>query len=1068
MNIIAHSQTESTNHTAKTRKNAAMEQLRELGLLDAATVAQVATQGNKWIVPSFDPITGELSPRRRVRTTKKKTFWNGDKSIPVNLISGLPGWQEAVKAADGVVYLAAGEKDYLAFIAAGVRNVLLLLNEIPNPDTLKPILTYVNARLVIYPHDCDKHGRMGAAAVRAVCTELNIHFEAKNLFPDEPDSKKDLFDFWELHRDGDLRARLEVLPESDLPIIEQPDYTPSQTYSGDGLSLWERWVNEVVKPSVDAYAPIVKPYRPYRDGYRRLRPDDKTPSFIINYKNSDLGTPIDFGGAGSMKWNDLAAIVGATPFADWIKSQDIKPTEKRRKRTSKKQDLTYVPGTKSNGKRAPVLQGATVVHGRYMSDVAAAIPSSGVICYRGDKGNGKTHFFVHNLLKRDGIKRSVYIVPNTKPGLNLCEVASQAGVNVVHHSETRDSADLRSISHLATTPFQAHKLIDPMTGLNIPDALVIDESMTALTSALYGSDAIWQGTSGGEGGAAADRNKQNSIAVLHRLIKETPYVFILDADLNNALIDHIRAIRGKDDIHVIENTFTRERGHKVIYKNDETALEATVTHWLQNGGRAAYCHTSKGKAKETRDLLQSQYGISADTILVVTNDTSSTAEVKAFTRDPDRYLADNPHIKHLIYNSSLGQGFSIQTPFSVLFGHYGKRVSNRDNFTHSKNLQMEDRLRNVDQYHVYVEPNRKSKATESAQEIYDFEYGRAKLTAAIAGFDDKGLPVLEAWHADLLKLQSTFQAIENAETNRFRDLYIRDSVGHKSLRFNNDTDGVNTLADAKVTLASDRDKHETDGILTAEPIDKATYDRLAQRGETDEQTIFGHENWKIQQTIGRDELTRRDVERYKQPNERAALSRFVDVRHERLDTLKEMDRRQASAAVNSRQHRTIVSETLEGWIDLLFGDEGLNPHRQFEKAEIIEKADKFKARFHDWKMRLGVRSDKSSSPMSIARRLFSLMGHKLVSENSRDETGKQRRLWSLDQDIYTETIANSETAYQARCERRGDEPLEPVSERCYKNGISTLLSDCETNSTLPDLPPDTAYRNQVMSSLEQI
>jgi len=309
------------------------------------------------------------------------------------------------------------------------------------------------------------------------------------------------------------------------------------------------------------------------------------------------------------------------------------------------------------------------------------------------------------------------------------------------------------------------------------------------------------------------------------------------------------------------------------------------------------------------------------------------------------------------------------------------------------------------------------------------------------------------------------------ETNRFRDSYIRDSEGHSLIRFNGDTDGISTIKDAREHLGATRQKREIEGVLAADPVDSQTYAKIAQRGETTQEIIHGYLRWKIEGALGRGDLTERDVTRYRSGNERSALSRFVDVRHEATETLQAMDRKQAAGSVNSRQHRTLNAVTLRTFTRTLYNGNQVSPEIEFERDEIEAATNEFVATFPDWKQRFGIRSDKSISLMSIARRLFKIMGLKLVSRNTTGAGGAQRRVYRLDNDTYQETVTNGATAYQARLEHRqetNEPPPRLDTGKNYKNGNSILLPP-SIPDYLPDIsPPDIAYRNQVMANLELI
>lgn len=981
--------------------NAATEQIKQLGLLEAAHRYGITTENNRWNIPIYEPLTGERFYRLRLRQVNKKLAWGGQSvkgKHPSMLISALPAFRSAVTASGGVVYLAAGEKDFLAYVSAGIENALYLVQEIPNPDILRHILDGVNAARVIYAPDRDETGMKSAAKIRDVCLELGIHYEPLEL-PFEMGSKKDTFDYWQLVADEDFRSKLDELPELALPAPEpKRTYQARQDYSTDGLQLYERWVNEFVKPALDINAPILKPYR--GDGWRRFRAEDNTPSFRISYERSALGVPIDAGGA--LSWGDIASQLNVPPFAEWVKS--ILPPEKVKQRKKTRKVKTPTRTIKRAIKRASSLSNAVQVSAQYMSDVD--IPQGdGVICYRGDMGNGKTHYIINNELP--GTNTSLYLSPNLKPIENVCEAANKAGIPVHHHGQIRENADLRRHSHLATTPYQLHKLID-IDYPRLPDVLIIDEVETLL-KAFYGNEAIWQRS----GGHNTDKNKKQCLAAFEYFIKYAKRIIILDAFLNDKVVEHIKALRGADDIHVIENTYARQRGEKTIYKHPDNALDTGFRQWKKTGGRIAYCHNSKRDAIQTREILIRHYNIDPKSIFIITANTSGTDAVKEFVKNPDAYLNAHPEIKHLIYNEALGIGFSIETEFEVMVGIYNSKP-----LTHSSNLQMENRVRKVNHYHVYIAGNSKTPLPETPETIYQYEFGRAKLTAGIAGYDEHGIPVLEKWQSKVLKMKSKFEALSNASFNHLREYYIRDSEGHSEIRFDDNARGNADLNEIRKHLCADTVEREIEGVLSAKPIDRQSYDEITQNGEITDEMEHSLLRWEIEHVLGKSDLSKPDVKRYRLSVERSALRQYIDIHHEELETLKKIDRRQAKRTTHAREHRSLKATTLKHWETLFFSGSKANPDIEFEREYVEQKADDFITAFPDWKTRLGVRFDKSITLLSIAKRLFKLMGLKLTSRNTTGAGKVQRRVYSLDENIFLETERNAQTAYAARVERR--------------------------------------------------
>lgn len=144
------------------------------------------------LYPVFDPLTGETIAQRYtvftpddVQTLGSKYLWMPRK--PSNRAADwyiLPargaykGAAAAIRAANGTAYLANGEKSLLAFVAAGVENVVATTHgeqTVPDLNVLKTL----GVSTLINIYDADDAGRQAAQRWAAKCRQAGIRVITK-------------------------------------------------------------------------------------------------------------------------------------------------------------------------------------------------------------------------------------------------------------------------------------------------------------------------------------------------------------------------------------------------------------------------------------------------------------------------------------------------------------------------------------------------------------------------------------------------------------------------------------------------------------------------------------------------------------------------------------------------------------------------------------------------------------------------------------------------------------------------------------------------------------------------
>lgn len=126
---------------------------------------------------------------------------------------------KAIKDASGVVYIASGEPDVLAFRSAGKHNTICWFGEQNIPPTLAEDLGRMGAWLAYYYPDRDAAGMKSAARVRELLVDADVQIDVRAL-PGDLDTKHDINWYWQ--ELGFEAARFN-LALSDLPAVEPDD-----------------------------------------------------------------------------------------------------------------------------------------------------------------------------------------------------------------------------------------------------------------------------------------------------------------------------------------------------------------------------------------------------------------------------------------------------------------------------------------------------------------------------------------------------------------------------------------------------------------------------------------------------------------------------------------------------------------------------------------------------------------------------------------------------------------------------------------------------------------------------
>ena len=258
-------------------------------ILRARGIAEVA-QAAGWVSHERYGVPGWLYPVPStkfpgVKRWKAKDSDHNPKCAWVDNENGcppyytLPGIREAIAATGGVVHIASGEPDVLAYHAAGITNVLSWFGENSVPDTLLADLKALGVTKVIYAPDNDKVGRASATKVRdMLALDLDV-----TLLAVGGAERNDINKMW-IECQFDRVTFAERL--KNLPPLKLDGDTPDES---DIQKVYEAWCLEVERAAVATWNIADAKSN---DFSRKNIPcpfhDDQAPSATWNYETHSL------------------------------------------------------------------------------------------------------------------------------------------------------------------------------------------------------------------------------------------------------------------------------------------------------------------------------------------------------------------------------------------------------------------------------------------------------------------------------------------------------------------------------------------------------------------------------------------------------------------------------------------------------------------------------------------------------------------------------------------------------------------------------------------------------------
>lgn len=237
-----------------------------------------------------------------------------------------PDTPQAIKDSGGILYLASGEPDVLAFRAAGLKNTTCWFDgETSVPATLADDLKRLGVVIVWYYPDRDRTGLQAASKIAEALKDSGIELGVQEL-PGEVGSKFDVNHLWQAceYQPQRFRERLSLLdPVADTDLYlygDALDDAPLDTGKAvdfDANGLYREWMAQIV----DALGQPAK--RSGKVQYWRCPlpgHEDKHPSFrVTTHQNPDFPWPVCTCGIQHNRdaWDTVADALGVDSWDEF-------------------------------------------------------------------------------------------------------------------------------------------------------------------------------------------------------------------------------------------------------------------------------------------------------------------------------------------------------------------------------------------------------------------------------------------------------------------------------------------------------------------------------------------------------------------------------------------------------------------------------------------------------------------------------------------------------------------------------------------------------------------------------
>ena len=194
------------------------------------------------------------------------------------------------------------------------------------------------------------------------------------------------------------------------------------------------------------------------------------------------------------------------------------------------------------------------------------------------------------------------------------------------------------------------------------------------------------------------RTEENVFFGLKKLVNEAEKVIAADASIDQTTIDFFEQARPDERFTIVELLPDNRRQRKCFLYSDRADLLTKIDIELQNGGNVWLSIESAERAEVLKQIFEKRYET-----LAITSKNSKRKEIREFLDNIEEY---SRNYRLIIASPSISSGVSVEhrdgKHFTMIAG-----MASGHKICFSDFAQMLARVRYVDHYHVFLQPNNK-------------------------------------------------------------------------------------------------------------------------------------------------------------------------------------------------------------------------------------------------------------------------------------------------------------------------------------------------------------------------
>ena len=611
-------------------------------------------------------------------------------------------------------------------------------------------------------------------------------------------------------------------------------------------------------------------------------------------------------------------------------------------------------------------------------------------------GSGKTEWIIQSIPEN----MTILVLSNRRAlARELTERFSRTFADFENYEDFADTPDVLSqLPRLVITPNSIHKLL--LRNGNLPrifDFIILDETEQLL-------DHI--------AGETMYTNGIHKYYIITEFIKRARYVIGADAHLTRISAEWLANYR--NDIRIIENTYTKKRGDMQLFL-DKNMLLDNLTRDLKAAKRnkkTIFVATdSKGEAKALHQMLKQRnyYGI------VVHADNRSDEKIAEVLEDIDNRVTE---YDYFIYSPAIGAGIDIQADIEVVYG-----IFLNQSIIAEEQFQMLGRARKATRFMCYsagIDRAAECRGKKLKADIIDNLAEHARRYKLILEWDVEGKACLSLIQDQYTNLFCNFRAKRNYYMNdpqrKFKDraykhFQVKVIIPPRPEKDENgkiiEDPATTFLKRALAKARKEIKEYERNLTLTSAPVNDMVYNGAQVRNEVTPEVEFGHRRYTIEAFYNQ-KIDGKLIEEAEDTVHGGMnrLTNFINL-HRHLHQLVESDRGERAlniAHVWRRLDALRISVAAE-LLSCIFGDR-LHTERITDFEDRLELLNTRYEELNAGRI-LKRRTNSKDTPIKRLRWLLSLFGLRLYTYRNR-HTGKKTH--GLQVERYRELLALAQTA----------------------------------------------------------